>query len=96
MTQQMERVMTTVRETNRWMEQNRVQDGFLKMGRELEGAGERLRQMLREMDRVCQEPGMQRQQDRLREMDRLQERLQLLVREMDQTRETLRNVAQAP
>jgi len=96
MTQQMERVMATVRETNRWMEQNRVQDGFLKMGRELEGAGERLRQMLREMDRVCQEPGMQRQQGRLREMDRLQERLQLLVREMDQTRETLRNVAQAP
>ncbi len=35
--------MSTVRENNRWMEQNRVQEGFLKMGRELEGAGDRLR-----------------------------------------------------
>jgi hypothetical protein len=90
----MERVMGAVRENNRAMEQSRVQEGFLKMGRELEGAGDRLRLMVREMDRVCQEPSMQRDRDRLREMDRLQERLQLLIRDVDQTRETLHSVAQ--
>jgi hypothetical protein len=39
---------------------------------------------------------MERDRDRLRQMDRLQERLQLMIREMDETRETLRDVAAAP
>jgi hypothetical protein len=52
--------------------------------------------MVREMDRVCQEPDIQRDRDRLRDMDRLQERVQLLIRDMDQTRETLHDVAQVP
>jgi hypothetical protein len=96
MLQQMERVMSTVRENNRWMEQQRVQDGLVKMGRELEGAGDRLQLMLREMDRVCQEGDRTRDRDRIRDMDRLQDRVQALIQEMDQTRETLRDVAQAP
>ena len=98
MTQQMERVMGTVRQNNKWMEQNRVQESFVRMGRDLEGAGDRLRQMVQEMDRVCQDPDLlrERDRDRLRDMDRLQERLQLLIREMDQTRETLHDVAQVP
>jgi FtsZ-binding cell division protein ZapB len=63
------------------------------MGQELEGAGERLRTMLREMERVCEDPQMQREQERLREMDRLQERLRALVGEMDQAGESLHHVA---
>jgi hypothetical protein len=94
--QHMERVMTTVRETNHWMEQNRAQAGLVTMGRELEGAGDRVRLMLREMDRVCRDPELERRHDRLRDMDRLHDRVQLLIRELDQTRETLRDVAQAP
>lgn len=94
--QNMERVMTTVRETNRWMEQNRAQAGLVTMGRELEGAGDRLRLMLREMDRVCRDPEMELRQDRLRQMDRLHDRVQILIRELDQTRETLRDAAQMP
>ena len=54
--------------------------------------------MVREMDRVCQDPDLLRTRDRdqLRDMDRLQERLQLLIRDVDQTRETLHSVAQVP
>ena len=94
--QHMDRVMAAVRQNNRWMEQNRVQNGFQRMGQELEGAGERLQLMLREMERLCNDPEMERDRDRLRQMDQLQERLQLMIREMDQTRETLRDVAAAP
>ena len=88
--------MASVRQNNRWMEQHRLQEGFRRMGRELEGAGERLQVMLREMERLCEDPQLQRDRERLREMDRLQERLRMLIRDMDQTRETLRDVAQAP
>ena len=94
--QHMDRVMTAVRQGNQWMAQNQIDKGFRRMGQELEGAGERLQLMLREMDRVCQDPQMERDRDRLRKMDQLQERLQLLIREMDQTRETLRDAAAAP
>jgi hypothetical protein len=94
--QHMDRVMAAVRQNNRWMEQNRVQNGFQRMGQELEGAGERLQLMLREMERLCEDPEMERDRDRLRQMDQLQERLQLMIGEMDQTRETLRDVAAAP
>jgi len=92
----MERVMTGVRQNNQWMEQNRTQEGFRRMGRELEGAGERVQTMAREMERLCSDPQIRRDRDRLREMDRLQERLQNLIREMDATRETLRDVAREP
>ena len=68
----------------------------LGLGQELEGAGERLQLMLREMERLCDDPGMERDRDRLRQMDRLQKHLQLMIREMDETRETLRDVAAAP
>jgi len=94
--QHMERVMAGVRQNNQWMEQNRIQEGFRRMGQELEGAGERLQLMVRAMERLCEDPQVQRDRERLREMDRLQERVQLLIREMDQTRETLGNVAHAP
>jgi hypothetical protein len=96
MIQQMERVMSTVRENNRWMEQNRTQEGFVRMGRELEGAGDRLQTMLREMDRTCQAPDRLRDRDRLRDMDRLQTHVETLIRDMDQTRETLRDAARTP
>jgi hypothetical protein len=92
----MERVMSAVRQNNRWMDQNHVQNGFRRMGRELEGAGERLQVMLHEMERLCEGSEMRGDRDRLRQMDRLQERLHVLIREMDETRETLRNAAGAP
>ena len=94
--QHMDRVMAAVHQGNRWMEQNRIQKGFVRMGQELEGAGDRLQRMLREMERLCETPEVQQNRERLRDMDRLQERLQELVREMDETRETLRDAAARP
>lgn len=89
----MERVAASLRQHNQWMERNRAQDGLRRMGQELEGAGERLRTMLREMERVCQDPELQRSRERLHEVDRLQERLRTLIDEMDRTGESLRHVA---
>jgi crotonobetainyl-CoA:carnitine CoA-transferase CaiB-like acyl-CoA transferase len=59
----------------------------------MEQAGDRLRQMLREMDRLHQDPQFLQQQDRVRDMDQLQERVQNMVREMDHAQQALRRLA---
>jgi len=85
--------MTRMRELNQWMEQKGSQEAFRDMGQHMAQAGERMQLMLRKMDQICQDPAMQRDRDRLRDMDRLHDRLRTMVREMDEAHRMLRQVA---
>lgn len=86
----MEQLLEQVRETNRWMAQREAAEGFRAMGRDMEQAGERLREMLRHVDRLHQDPAVTRDRDRLRETDRLRDRLHEMERQMEQAHEALR------
>jgi hypothetical protein len=90
MIRRMERLVEQVRETNRWMAQHQSAQGFRTMGREMEQADEPIREMLREVDRLHQDPMVSRDRDRLRETDRLRERLHEMERQMEQAHEALR------
>jgi hypothetical protein len=89
-TRRMEQLVDRVRETNRWMAQRKSAEGFRAMGREMEQAGERLREMLRQVDRLHQDPTVTRDLDRLRETDRLRDRLHDMERQMEQAHQALR------
>jgi hypothetical protein len=86
----MDRLMERIRETNRWMAQQPPQEGFRAMGRQMEQAGDRLREMLREMDRLHQDPAVTGDRDRARETDRLRDRLHDMQRQMEQAHDALR------
>jgi len=92
MHQHMERLMLSLAETNQWMEQHRAREQFRAMGQQMEQAGERLREMLRQMDRLHQDPELAGDRDRLRDMDRLRDRLRDMTRDLDQAHDALRKM----
>lgn len=100
MHQQMEQLAARLHETNRWMSQNRSQQQFRDLGREMELTGDRIREMLKRMDRIHQDPDLQRDRDRdrdrLQEFDRLQERLRDMTRDLDQAHDALRKMIGKP
>lgn len=89
----MEGIQTRVREMNQRMERQGTEDGIRELGRHMEQTGEQVQLMLRRMDQLCQDPAMQRDQDRLRHMDRLHDRLRTMAREIEQAHFALARVA---
>jgi hypothetical protein len=90
---QMDRLMAQVRDMNQWMTQQHACDACLQMGKDMEQAGTQLRTMLQRTDQLNKDPHIQGDQVRLRELDRLHERLRDMVQQMDQARESLRKLA---
>jgi hypothetical protein len=93
---QMERLMSQIRETNQWMTQQHACDACLQMGQNMEQAAERLHVMLQQMDRLNNDPHIQGDRARLREVDTLHERLRDMIQQMDQARDALRHIAGGP
>lgn len=91
-----DQLMERVRETNRWMEKQNADAGYREMGRYMEEAGKQLHLMLVKMDQMSKDKVMQKDQDRLRDMDRLNDRLHTMVKEMDQAHKMLRQMAGGP
>jgi predicted RND superfamily exporter protein len=84
---------TQIRETNRWMEQNRVRDEYRALGRNLEQSCDQLRDMIRQSQQLRdKDQDLQRDPDRLREMDRLHDRLQDMDRTMTEAHDALRKM----
>jgi len=89
----MEQLMTQMREMNQWMTQQHACDACLQMGKDMEQAGEQLQTMLRQMERLNKDPHIQGDETRLREMDRLHERLRDMIQQMEQARDALHKIA---
>jgi len=93
MAQHTEQLAQEIRETNRWMEQNRVREEYRAMGQSLEQSCDHLRQMIRQTQQLRdQDQNLQQDRDRLRELDRLQDRLQDMDRTMTQAHDALRKI----
>lgn len=96
MQRHMEQLMTRLKETNQWMVQQRTHEHFRNMGQQMEQAGDRLREMLRTMDRLHQDGGGDRDRDRIRDMDQLRDRLRDMQRDLDQAHDALRKMIRKP
>jgi len=96
MTRDCERSLEQVRHMNRWMEQQGTHESMREMGRALEHSMEQVREMTRAMDRLCQDPALRRDRDRLREMDRLRDQLRQVLRDQERARLALRRVVRMP
>ncbi|HET9463986.1 MAG TPA: hypothetical protein VFO71_00510 [Gemmatimonadales bacterium] len=82
-----------IRETNRWMDQNRVRQEYRTLGRNLEQSCDQLRDMIRQSQQLRdKDQDLQRDQDRLREMDRLHDRLQDMDRVLTEAHDALRKM----
>ena len=90
MIRNMDQLMDRIRETNRWMAQRQPAEGFRAMGQQMERAAGQLGEMLREINRLHQNPAVTQDRDRLRETDRLRDRLHDMQREMEQAHDALR------
>jgi len=90
MQQQNERLMTQVREMNQTMVRQQANQQLQQMGQEMEQATLRIRDMVRSMERLHQDPEFTGSAERIRQMDRLQERLTNTMREMEQVQASLR------
>lgn len=93
MLQHTEQLAVQIRETNQWMDRNRVRDEYRALGRNLEQSCDQLRDMIRQSQQLRdQDQDLQRDRDRLREMDRLHDRLQDMDRAMTQAHDALRKM----
>lgn len=91
---QMEGLMTQLHQLNQQMQQQQLHCADCSgMVRNMEQAGERLQDMLRQMERVEQTPDVMNDPARVRDMDQLQERLRNMIGEMERAEEALRNFA---
>lgn len=89
----MDRLMVQIRDMNQWMTGQHACDACLQMGKDMEQAGTQLRTMLQRTQQLSKDPHIQGDQTRLRELDRLHQRLRDMVQQMEQARESLRKVA---
>jgi len=94
--EEMDGVMQHMRQLGDWMEHNNAPHAYREMAMAMVQAGERLQYMLKKMDQVCQDPQMQKDQERMQSMDLLQERLRIMSREMKQSHDLLEQMAGAP
>jgi hypothetical protein len=93
MAQHTEQLALQIRETNRWMEQNRVREEYRTLGQNLEQSCDQLRQMIRQTQQLRgQDQDLQRDRDRLQQLDRLQDRLQEMDRTMTQAHDALQKM----
>lgn len=96
MLQNMDRLMVQLRETNRWMAQNQVENQYRTLGRQMERTAEQLRNMERSMTQIRPEVAAQRDQDRLREMDQLRDRLHQMQLDLEGAHAALRKMVGRP
>lgn len=94
--QQVDGLMLKLRETNRYMAQQRTHQQYEELGRQMEQATERVRDMLRQMDQINKDGTLLADQDRLRDFDRLRDRLHDMTRDMDQAHDALRQMIHKP
>jgi hypothetical protein len=92
----MDQLMRRLQETNQWMVRQQTHEQFRHMGQQMEQTGERLRKMLRDMDRIHRDPDLIRDRDRLQAMDRLRDRLRDMQRDLDQAHDALRKMVHRP
>lgn len=93
MLQHTEQLGLQIRETNQWMDQNRVRDEYRALGRNLALSCDQLRDMIRQTQQLRdRDQDLQRDRDRLRELDRLHDRLQDMDRAMTQAHDALRKM----
>jgi hypothetical protein len=90
MQQQNERLMTQVREMNQAMVRQQAHQQLQQMGQEMEQATLRVREMVRNMERLHQDPEFTGSAERVRQMEQLQERIEGTMREMEQVQASLR------
>jgi hypothetical protein len=72
------------------MARQQVHQQLQQMGQELEQATVRTREMVRHMERLQQDPEFAGSEQRLRQMEQLQQRLQNTMHEMEQVQAALR------
>jgi len=94
--EEMDGVMQHMRQLGDWMEHNNAPHAYREMAMAMVQAGDRLQFMLKKMDQVCQDPQMQKDEQRMQSMDQLQERLRIMTREMKQSHDLLEQMAGAP
>jgi len=92
MQRQQERLIDRVRETNQIMARQQAHQQLRKTGRDMEQATMRVGEMVRNMERLHQDPEFTGSQQRMRQMDQLQVRLQNTMREMKQVQVGLRSM----
>lgn len=87
LTQRMETLEGRARELQTWMNANRTRGEWTATAGDMDQIRDRLRTMLHQTDRLCEDPDMDR--ERLRDMDRLQDRLHVMTREIDEAYDAL-------
>lgn len=92
-TTRMDRMMAQIRDMNQWMTQRQACQPCQGMGKDMEQAGDRLQSMLRQMDQLQKDPLFSKDQDRLRDMDRMHDRVRDVIHQLDEAREALRLLA---
>lgn len=96
MMRRMDQLMVQLRETNEWMAQYQAQEQYREFGREMERSGEQLVMMAHHLDRVRQDPELQRDRERLEYVDRLQDRLCDMRRDLERAHEELQSLIRKP
>lgn len=91
-----EQLMQQLHQTNQWMMKQGAQEHFRQMGQMMERAGDQVRDMLRQMERLHAAPDLLRDQDRVRDMDRLRDQLRDMTRSLDAAHEALRRMIHKP
>jgi len=94
MERRMEALKTHVEELNAWMVERQGRPEFQETGRDMAQVRDRVQTMLLDMIRLRQGGTPDREQ--LREMDRLQDRLEVTMRELMEAHESLTQLANAP
>jgi phage gp16-like protein len=88
-----EQLALQIRETNRWMEQNRSREEYRALGQQLGQSCDQLQQMIRQTRQIRDtDQDLLRDRDRVRELDRLQDRLQDMDRTMTEAHDALRKM----
>ena len=88
MLREMDRLMARIQETNQWMNQHRTQEHYQELGRHMAQTGERIRDMLHRTEQLYT-PELDRDRDRIRDVDQLRDRLHDMERDLDRAHDAL-------
>jgi len=88
-------VMTHMRELSQWMTRNGTCHAYREMGEAMIQTGDRVQLMLRKMEQVCEDPDTTPTPEQLRELDRLQDKLRVMTRELKDAHDMLERIVGA-
>ena len=89
-------MLEKIRETNGWMEKSRVPERYLELGRHLSSSVMQVRDVADVLAALCDDPSLQQDKERLRDLDRLKENVRLLLRVHDRSHLALRKLVRMP